>query len=510
MKKILVVLAVFMSYSLMASESDRLTNNSDTLSVEHWRKLGFEARVAGDDELALKYYLRVLTISNDDCDANLAVARLYFNKEMYDDALKYYKKIFSNDPKDVEALWGMGRCNFRSGKFEEAIKWYSKADNHLPDHTPLLLDIANAFVAMGELKKATNAFKRVIDTDSINVDAWAGIGRMYYWQGKPASAIKYYKIALKLDPENKDLQEQKKRVKGELTLTVTYSLQLLNEAEPVAPGSEEKAYDIDAIINRVVVNKRLNDRLFISFSSLIDRSHRQYYSLQEEQKRWFDNTHLRAMLIFGGNKISVHGGGSIEENQLTTYGFSWDITKRYRHFTIANVLSAGYEYYYYWNQVGHDFVSNNLKITVKNFVLDGVYRYADVRELYLLDLDTIGRNIGHLYNVSARYTFFENPKISLGVYHQYRDYKYRSTRYWSPQDRKLNGATMGLYWSLKEKFYIYLYGNIGKDNYDIEHWEASGEAGYNFKTFSLSLSASKFYNEWYENANVTFTLSKRF
>lgn len=482
---------------------------ADSSSKEYWRKAGYEARLEGKPEISRELYLKVLQIDEHDWDANLAVARLYFNKEDYKESLKYYNVIFSGDTTDVEALWGMGRCYFRTGKFEKAVMFYRKANSYLSGHVPLMFDLAYALTNNNQLKEAISVYDSILSVDSLNVSAWAGAGKLYYWLGRPVKSSYYYKKALQIEPQNSEYIEQYDRVRSELALSVNYQFHYINESEPVALGSDTKAYNIDALMQRIVINKRAGDRFLLTFSALLDHSDREY-SWQEKESRWFDNTYLKLTYLAGNNRIGIHGGYSISDSIFSTYGIAWEISGRFKNLKISNTLSAGYDYYYYWNKVGHDYASDYLRFEYKNLILEGVYRFANVRELYLLDTDAPGRNPGHLYTVSLRYNLFKNPKISVGLYHQFRDYKYRSPLYWSPQDRKLNGANIGIYWKISEKMYFYSYGNIGKDNYDIEHWEASAELGYTLKAFSITAGAYRFYNPWYESFNANISLTKRF
>jgi tetratricopeptide (TPR) repeat protein len=501
-------IAIFfmMNYSV-DGQIDTVRIELDSTHADYWRKAGYESRIDGRTEQALQAYLRVLQIDSPDWDANLAVARLYFELENYHASLQHYNNILSNDTTDVEALWGIGRCYFRTGEFGTAVNYYRKASVYLPDYSPILLDLASAFTNDNKLKEALNVYHRVIALDSTNIDALSGLGKLYYWSGKPYKSTKYYERAFKVDPINAELKQQLDRVKREMALNVNYQFHFVNENEPVSYGSDTLAYNIDALIQRLSISKRMNDFLYITVSGLIDHSVREY-SWQDTEKRWFDNSYIKSTFLGGNHKIHLYAGYSKAEDQFSSYGIGWDYSRKFGKFRLSNSCLAGYDYYYYWNDVGHDFITNQLKLEYKNIILEGVYRFANVRELYILDLDTIGRNKGTLYTISGRYSFLKNPRISVGLYHQFRDYQYRSPKYWSPQDRKLNGLNTGIYWKISKKLYFYGYGNIGKDNYDIKHWEASSEIGFTHKTFSFSGGVYRFYNPWYESFDAYLSLTK--
>lgn len=506
---VLIFLPWMGSDTLVAQEGSAKGGMEDTTSAEYWRRKGFEARVNGDMEQSLQNYLHVLTLDPSDWDANLAVARLYFAKEDYKASAIHYQVVYENDSTNTEALWGIGRSDYRMGNFKEAVIWYRKALVFLPGHLPLLEDLSHALVNSNQSQEALKVYQEMLSEDSSIALAWVGIGKISQLTGKPATALKYYKKALALDPGNKEIADQQKQVQSEMAFTAGYQFLYINEQEPIDIGIDTAAYNINALLQRITISKRVSDRLFLTFSHLLDRSTREYYQ-QETEKRWYDNTSLRAMLVAGNHRVNLQAGVSFEEKKWTSYGLSWDYGKKLGKLRINNTLSAGYDYYYYWNQVGHDYVSDLLRFSLGNLMLEASYRYVNVRELFLIELDTLGRNPGHQYALAGKYTFFKNPKVTLGIYHQYRDYKYRSTRYWSPQERTLNGATATVYWDSKKGLYAYVSGNIGQDSYEISHWEASGEVGYTHKKMSFSLGASRFYNPWYENFIAYMSVTKRF
>ncbi len=480
-----------------------------TDSLEYWRQMGYEARIQDENVKALKYYKKILTIQPNDWDANLAAARLYFNMENYSSAYELYHNIYENDSTDVEALWGIGRCFFRKGQFEKASEWLETAVAFLPNYVPLLFDLAYAYRNNDQLDKALNVFEGIIKIDSANAHAWAGAGQLYYWKGMPYTAKKFYQKALEFEKDNPEFIDVFKRVKQEMSWSINYQFLYINESEPVELGSDQKAYNIDAFVQRLTINKRINDYIFLSAGTYIDRSTREYV-WQENEKRWYDSSMLRVMFIRNNNRLSLYGSISTIENLFTAYGLSYAYSRRINNIRLTNNFSSGYEYYYYWNEVGHDFFMNNLSLSYKGFAVDAVYRYASVRPLYVFESDAEERNPGHLYGITGKYTFLKNPKLSIGMYHQYRDYKYNSPMYWSPQKRKLNGLLAQINWRISDNFYTVVYGNIGKDNYDVEHWEASAEIGYNYKNTSVSTGVYRFYNSWYQSFNTNLTIVQRF
>ncbi len=504
----IVIFALFASgLSLNAQDKPDLTPG-DTTSVEYWRQKGFEAKMKEDIDLSLTNYMKVLLIAPSDWDANLAVARILFAREEYQESSLHFLRVHEYDSTNTEVLYGLGRCSYRQDKFSEAEKWYRKTLEYMPGHLPLLEDLSYALVNSGRSEQALDVYKKMIEADPSMSMAWSGIGRIYLVTGKPAAAAKHFKKALELEPDNKEIESSYRQAKYQLAFVVGYQFMFINENEPIDIGSDTAAYNIDALVQSISLTKRVSDRFIIRFSHLLDRSFREYYN-ENDTLRWYDVTSLRATMILGSHRLTGYFGISYFEDKIPTYGLAWDFSKRFGKVRLNNTMSSGYEYYYYWNQVGHDFIADNLKITLGRFVLDASYRYVNVREPKPLELEGKERNPGHQYTFTGRYSFFKNPKVTLGIYHHYRGYEYKSPRYWSPQDRKLNGAILNLYFESKKGLVVSATGNIGKDSDDIEHWEAAGEIGYNRKNMSYAIGASRFYNPWYENFIAYISVTRR-
>ncbi|MFO7722329.1 MAG: hypothetical protein R6V49_03810, partial [Bacteroidales bacterium] len=132
------------AWLLMIAPAAMAQGNGDTTSAEYWRQKGFEARQNGNVELSLQYYQKVLSIDRDDWDANLAVARIFFDKTDYRSALGHYMSALANDSTNEETNWNIGRCHYRMGNFKEAVVWFRTTLQYLPAHAPLLEDLSYA------------------------------------------------------------------------------------------------------------------------------------------------------------------------------------------------------------------------------------------------------------------------------------------------------------------------------------------------------------------------------
>ena len=225
-------------------------------SKEDWRKLGYQAKVNNQFMVAIENYEKVLNIDNNDYDALLATAKLHFKLNNHQKALERYLTIYEKDATDVEALNGIGECCFAMKKNEEAIIYFQKAISFLPKHVPLYLNLAKVYLAQNNLKLAKKTYEKGLVYDNTYAEAWAGIGKIYYWENKPKSALTCYLKARHLDPTNEKIETEYKLVRNEMAFTCSAGLTIQTE--------EEEVYKIKAILQRYELAKRINNYVYIS------------------------------------------------------------------------------------------------------------------------------------------------------------------------------------------------------------------------------------------------------
>lgn len=509
MKIVLFIFFLFVAFSSGAQETE-----------ESYRKAGFEAMQAGKPQKAINNYSNILEIDPDDYDARLALGRLHYRNNNCDSAKYYYGLIYNNDTTDVEALNGFVKCFIREGKLDNAISCAKKAVKLMPEHVPEYLLLAKAYGYNGQMDKAIKTYKKANQIDATYSEVWAGIGKMYYWKSKPATAKKYYKKALELDPQNETIQKQFEEVKDVLKYRVKGRYQYLQE--------KEETYQIDALIQRYSVQKRVGDNFQLSLNFLLDYSNRDFQN-NLTNTRWFDNTWVKATWISEHHNASIYAGASSSDERLTTYGLSWKFNTKIGDISIENTLDGGYNYFYYWNQVGRKSLSNDLQLKYGSISLNisaetGSVDEKPVRkypsEAYRMDINSYISYSGRL-----TWQFLEAPQMKLGISHSYYDYEYISAEYYTPNDRYLTGPFASFYKAF-DKFYLYgMYSyNIGIEKYyylstggaeqsgtiDADNWSASVELGYNWDDFSLSANAGRFYNPYYQNFMAFISLTRTF
>jgi len=484
--------------------------SGQTGESEYWRDMGYRMKLQKDYPSAISFYKKILLADAGDYDAKLALARLYVLVEKYDTAMLLFEEIFRSDSTDVEAMNGLGECHGYLGHDKESVYYYEQALSFFPEDVQQYFYLAKAYGNVGKLGEAIATYRKVMMIDSTYAEAWAGIGKMYYWKGMPYTAAGYYEKALDLDPGNEDYLSEYENVKDETRYGFTV------KAGPVK--EEEESYDINALITSLRMDKRISDHLQVEANFLVDYSNRDFSDLGGDTTRWFNAAWLKGSWMTAHHRWSIYGGYSASDQKASAYGLSWLSNYQPGKVTLKNALTGGYDYFYYWNKVGSLSVTDELQAAYRWIIVQAKYAAGLVDRVLVKDVKAgttyEQENPYQSYGFSLITRILARPDIRIGLNHSYLDYEYKSPLYYSPFGRKLSGASASVYYAVR-KFYFYVSysynsgteyyfdeddrGNFKKTHLDVDNWSSNIEVGYNHRPFSISLGGSTFYNPYYRN-----------
>jgi Tfp pilus assembly protein PilF len=472
--------------------------------IENWRHLGYMAKTGNDFQAAIEYYHKILDADPGDYDAKLALARLYILTKDHHKAISFFDEIYSSDSTDVEALNGLGECYGLLGQDKKSVYYYEKALSFMEDDIQQHFYLAKAYGNAGMMEKAIEAYRDIFRIDDTYSEAWAGIGKMYFWMGKPKTSVIFYEKALELDPENEEIKKEFQSVQAELNFALSVSF------GPVV--EKEENYEINALISKVRFEKRIDDHFYIQANFLLDYSNRDYGSNVGDTTRWYDNSWVKGSWITGHHLVSAYGGYSNTDDKFSSYGLDWKLNYSPGKFTVKNSINAGYDYFYYWNKVGGKSIRDEVQVLYRFLGFNAGYTFGinDPVTVYNSEGNNeVLQNPYQSYSLSLFFKILKRPDIKLGLNHSYLNYEYKSPLYYSPFGRRLTGPSASVYYSILD---LYIYGgfsyNIGteyadsknkNDQIDVDNWSSNIELGYNHYPFSISIGESNFNNPYYQN-----------
>ncbi len=154
------------------------------------------------------------------------VGNCYFVRENYDEAEKAYNEVLAKEPSNVQANISIGNCyanrasGIRGDSREElekhdaaenkALEWYGKVPIEKIDDSASLISIGQAFKVAQKPDDALKYFRKAVEIDPNNADSLYELGLTYTSLQNKAEAIAAFENYLKVDPDS----ERAAQVKG--------------------------------------------------------------------------------------------------------------------------------------------------------------------------------------------------------------------------------------------------------------------------------------------------------
>lgn len=125
---------------------------------------------------ATHYFLRGLQIAPKSLYGRLGLAEAYKTRGMDPEAMVEFQKAFAMDSTNVDAMAGIGGCQIRSGHYVTAERILEKALAQAPNDPRVLTLLGNVFFALGKSTEAVAHYRRAIQLDDSDADAYLGLG----------------------------------------------------------------------------------------------------------------------------------------------------------------------------------------------------------------------------------------------------------------------------------------------------------------------------------------------
>ncbi len=176
--------------------------------------LGYSHFMQKDYEVARINFLNFLKHGEPDemlQEANLYLTKIDINLKNFKSALEYLKKteiVYSN-------FWEwnllISVVYYNLGMYTHAIVPVGKSLKLNPQEKSINKWAGKIYLKTGDYQKAEKQFLAYIDAgESAEADIYTELAEACMRSKKPADALAYFEIALKLDPENKFAEEGKK------------------------------------------------------------------------------------------------------------------------------------------------------------------------------------------------------------------------------------------------------------------------------------------------------------
>jgi len=111
-----------------------------------------------------------------------------------------YKKVVAEDPTVIDAWFSLGNACQRARRYEEAITYFKRALELKPDYDLPVINMANAYRALGKDEAALAGYEHYLTIDPKNAHVRYEVGQIYLDGGDVARAEQNFRQALEIDP----------------------------------------------------------------------------------------------------------------------------------------------------------------------------------------------------------------------------------------------------------------------------------------------------------------------
>lgn len=150
---------------------------------------------------------------------NLGTAYSSIGKET--EAVNCYRQAIKIEPKYIPGLLNLSNSCLRLNQPKEALDATNQLLNLKPDaatNPPVALGLGLGLMGVGRLNEAAFTFRKILDSDPSNVQAYKALGMVYDQLGLLQQALEQYQIAYRLQPNDQFLPSMISAVQGALAI----------------------------------------------------------------------------------------------------------------------------------------------------------------------------------------------------------------------------------------------------------------------------------------------------
>jgi tetratricopeptide (TPR) repeat protein len=151
---------------------------------------------------ALDCYLDFIKLEENNVLALCYIGECYEKTKKYDDAEYYFQRAVTIDPNSADAWYGRGIVKMNEGKLEESLLYLTTALDISEDNTEYLYSLGLVHLKKNNFIISLDYFKKVVELDPNDCDAWLYYSEVYHSMGDLKKAIHILQIAYDLNFEN--------------------------------------------------------------------------------------------------------------------------------------------------------------------------------------------------------------------------------------------------------------------------------------------------------------------
>ncbi len=160
----------------------------------------------GNDTLAVLYARRAVKLEPDNADNRLMLGNAYMMARELELSLEQYRAAVKLKPEDPDVSITTAGLYEALGRRDSAIAVMENIARQTGD-PDIMMQLGSMLMRDRQGGPAREIYRQVINRDSSNVRAWISLAAVYEVGQQPDSALYFYGIAARLDPENLSIQK---------------------------------------------------------------------------------------------------------------------------------------------------------------------------------------------------------------------------------------------------------------------------------------------------------------
>jgi tetratricopeptide (TPR) repeat protein len=157
--------------------------------------------------------LKALIAKKKDSPTMIKYAQVLVEIQKYTDAATVLQEIKTKEPENLDVLMMFGKIKVAQKKYDDAVETYKEILYIDQNHAPALCERANVYMIQGKTQWAQTFYDRALKANPKYAPTYLGLALIAKKNKDYAVYQDYLEKGRKLDPHNKEIQDEMKSVK---------------------------------------------------------------------------------------------------------------------------------------------------------------------------------------------------------------------------------------------------------------------------------------------------------
>jgi tetratricopeptide (TPR) repeat protein len=132
------------------------------------------------------------------------------------ESIKSYNEVLAVDVGNAAANYNLGLLLTATGKEEEALIHYRTVETHQSVDIPVLYNMGNLYLRLGDLEKAHSSYTKYISSSSLLANAYNNLGLVSIKEKDLSAAAANFQAALRITPDHSMASQNLARAQKEM------------------------------------------------------------------------------------------------------------------------------------------------------------------------------------------------------------------------------------------------------------------------------------------------------